>query len=214
MPRNARSPAAADRRPRRASAQPRGLKTDLTIRFTTKLLKPAGAGKAVIWTFLTLPKDASDKLPSRGQVSVEGALNGTPFEATLEPDGKGGHWLKVGEELGESAGAVVGDVVRLEVAPMAQEPEPKIPADLRGALADSTPAARDTRSDITSAARRDFVHWVTSPKRPETRAKRIATACDMLAKGKRRPCCFDRSGRDSKRLSRPVADHALGGTQG
>jgi hypothetical protein len=36
--------------------------------------------------------------------------------------------------------------------------------------------------------------------------KRIASGCDMLAKGKRRPCCFDRSGMYAKSMSCPVAD--------
>lgn len=99
-----------------------------------------------------------------------------------------------------------GDVVTLEIAPVAEEPEPTVPADLRKALAAAPMEVRAAWSDITPAARRDFIHWITSPKRPETRVKRIATACDMLAKGKRRPCCFDRSGMYSKSLSCPVPD--------
>jgi len=80
------------------------------------------------------------------------------------------------------------------------------PPDLRKALAAAPPDAREAWSDITPAARRDLVHWITSGKKAETRVKRIATACDMLAKGKRRPCCFDRSGMYDKSLSCPVAD--------
>ncbi|MBP6797828.1 MAG: YdeI/OmpD-associated family protein, partial [Luteimonas sp.] len=52
--------------------------------------------------------------------------------------------------------------------------------------------------DITPVARRDWIHWVTSGKKAETRAKRIGTACDKLASGQRRACCFDRSGMYSK----------------
>ena len=77
---------------------------------------------------------------------------------------------------------------------------------MREALAAASTKAREVWSDIRSAACRDFIHWIVSPKRPETRVKRIATACDMLAKGKRRPCCFDRSGMYDKSLSCPVAD--------
>ncbi|MFM9996928.1 MAG: YdeI/OmpD-associated family protein [Phycisphaerales bacterium] len=159
------------------------------------------------WMFLTLPKDASAKLPSRGMVSVEGTCNDSPFQATIEPDGKGGHWLKVERELREAAGAAAGDTVSLAVSPLPpdREPEPNVPADLRKALAVAAPKAREAWSDITPAARRDFIHWITSGKRAETRVKRIATACDMLAKGKRRPCCFDRSGMYANSLSCPVA---------
>ncbi len=158
------------------------------------------------WTFLTLPKQASAKLPARGMVSVEGTLNGFPFQATLEPDGQGGHWLKVDRKLREAAGARAGDVVTLEIAPVAVEPEPTVPADLRKALAAAPSKAREAWSDITPLARRDWIQWITSGKRAETRVKRIETACDMLAKGKRRPCCFDRSGMYDKSLSCPVAE--------
>jgi hypothetical protein len=142
--------------------------------------------------------------------SVEGTFNGAAFRATLEPDGQGGHWLKVDRKLREAAGAQAGDVVTLEIAPVApgKEPEPKVPADLRKALAAAPTKSREVWSDITPAARRDFIHWITSGKRAETRALRIDKACDMLAKGKRRPCCFDRSGMYDKSLSCPAADEA------
>lgn len=186
-------------------------KTLPRIRFRATLLRPKATAKSVSWNFLILPKEASSKLPSRGQTTVEGTINGHPFSATLEPDGQAGHWLKVDRKLREAAGASgdplkPGDVVTLEIAPVAEEPEPKVPPDLRKALAAAPPKVRDAWSDITPAARRDFIHWITSPKRPETRVKRIENACDMLAKGKRRPCCFDRSGMYDKSLSCPVAE--------
>jgi len=174
------------------------------IRFKAKLFRPAESEKAGAWTFLTLPKNASAKLPSRGMRAIEGTLNGFPFQAMLEPDGQKSHWLKVDRKLREAAGADAGDVVTLEIAPAAEEPEPTVPADLRKALA-AAPKARALWSDITPIARRDWIHWITSAKQPETRARRIKNACSMLAAGKRRVCCFDRSGFYSKSLSAPKA---------
>jgi hypothetical protein len=136
--------------------------------------------------------------------AVEGTINGFPFRATLEPDGQKSHWLKVDRKLREAAGANAGDVVTLEIALAAVEPEPKVPADLRKALA-AAPKARALWSDITPIARRDWIQWITSGKRAETRALRIDKACSMLAAGKRRICCFDRSGFYSKSLSSPKA---------
>jgi hypothetical protein len=190
-------------------ASPRGVgvsKAASKIRFSAILLRPKTTAKAVSWTFLRLPKAASAKLPTRSMTSVEGTFNGLAFQATLEPDGEGGHWLKVERKMREEAGAEAGDVVTLEIAPVAEEPEPKVRADLRNALAAAPARAREVWLDTTPIARRDWIHWIVSAKQAETRARRIRTACDMLAKGKRRPCCFDRSGMYAKSLSCPVAD--------
>jgi hypothetical protein len=182
--------------------------TQSKIRFSATLFRPAATTKTVSWTFLVLPTQASAMLPSRGRTSVEGTFNGGAFRATLEPDGRGGHWLKVDRKMRDAARAEAGDVVTLEIAPVVEEPEPKVPADLRKALVTASAKTREVWSDITPLARRDWIHWIVSPKQAETRARRIRNACDMLAKGKRRPCCFDRSGMYSKSLSCPVADHS------
>lgn len=179
-------------------------KTASKIRFKAKLLRPAATAQGGSWTFLILPKNASAKLPTRGMTTGKGTINGYPFRATLEPDGQRSHWLKVNRKMREAAGADVGDVVTLEIISAGEEPEPRVPADLRKALA-AAPKARALWSDITPIARRDWIHWITSAKRPETRARRIANACEMLAAGKRRVCCFDRSGFYSKSFGAPKA---------
>ena len=179
--------------------------TKPSIRFKAKLFRPAEGEKGESWTFLTLPKNASAKLPSRGMTAIEGTINGFPFQATLEPDGQKSHWLKVDRKLSKSAGADAGDMVTLEITPAGKDTEPEVPTDLRKALAAAAPKARALWSDITPNARRDWIHWITSPKQPETRTRRIKNACSMLTAGKRRVCCFDRSGFYSKSLSAPKA---------
>jgi hypothetical protein len=173
------------------------------IRCKARLSRPAAPTDAD-WNFLVLPAAASAKLPTRSMVTVEGLFGGQPFQATLEPDGQGSHWLRVDEELRRAADVAAGATVELSFAPVAEEPEPKLPADLGEALA-ANPAARATWDDITAVARRDWIHWIVSGRKAETRIRRIATACDKLAAGQRRACCFDRSGMYSKSLSAPVA---------
>lgn len=175
-----------------------------TIRCTTRLLRPAAPARAT-WCFLVLPARASARLPSRGMVSVAGTIDGHPFAATLSPDGAGRHWLKVDAALREAAGVAPGDTVTLVFAPTAATPEPEVPRDVRDALRDHA-AARTQWATLTPAQRRDWIFWITSGKQAATRVKRLATACDMLAAGKRRACCFDRSGRYSAgSIGAPVA---------
>src|SRR5881394_1961142 len=155
-------------------------KTASKIRFRAKLFRPAATAKVGSWTFLTLPKDASAKLPSRGMTTVEGTINGFPFRATLEPDGQRSHWLRVNRKLRGAAGAAAGDLVTLEIAPSGEDLETRVPADLRKALA-AVPKALALWSDITPNARRDWIHWIATAKRADTRARRIKNACAMLA---------------------------------
>jgi hypothetical protein len=122
------------REPRTASAL--GDHTTASIiRFSAPLWGPVFPPKVVVWTFLILPREVSALLPSRGATYVEGTFNGVAFRDTLNPDGQGSHWLRVGRKLREAAGAVTGDVITLEITPVAEEPEPRVPADLEKALA-------------------------------------------------------------------------------
>jgi uncharacterized protein YdeI (YjbR/CyaY-like superfamily) len=70
--------------------------------------------------------------------------------------------------------------------PAGEESEPRVPTDLRKALA-ATPMAKAQWRDLTPIERRDFISWMDSPKQPETHRRRIEKACVMLAAGKRRP---------------------------
>jgi Bacteriocin-protection, YdeI or OmpD-Associated/Domain of unknown function (DUF1905) len=162
--------------------------TKSTIRFSAKLFRSQANEKAGSWT-LTLPKNASAKLPSRGMTMVEGMINGFPFRAALEPDGKGSHWLKVNKTMRDAAGADAVDTVALEITRAGEEAEIRVPTDLRSVLA-AAPRAQAGWQDITPMARRDWIFSISSAKPPETRRRRIEKACDMLASGKRRLCCF------------------------
>lgn len=187
-----------------SDTKPKATKTVSKIRCSAKLLRPAAPEKGGSWSFFILPKSASAKLPSRGMTTVEGTINGSRFRATLEPDGQKGHWLKVDRKLSKAADAEAGDVVALEFTPVEEEPEPTAPADLKKALA-AAPKAKALWLEITPVARRDWIQWIVSAKQAETRTRRVKNACEMLAGGKRRVCCFDRSGFYSKGLSAPKA---------
>ncbi|MBC9248780.1 hypothetical protein A9179_00680 [Pseudomonas alcaligenes] len=172
--------------------------------FSATLRRPAKPGGDAFWAFVVLPEAVSAELPRRGRVTVAVSLADQQFQATLEPDGQLSHWLPLSRQLCEAAGVTAGDSVTLELMTLAQEPEPEVPADLHEAL-QAAPAALAVWQATTTLARLDWIHWITSAKQPKTRAKRIADACDMLASGKKRVCCFDPSGYYSKAFCVPEA---------
>jgi uncharacterized protein YdeI (YjbR/CyaY-like superfamily) len=64
-----------------------------------------------------------------------------------------------------------------------------LPADLMNAL-EGDPEALATWQDITPLARNEWICWIESAKKLETRLKRIDWGCSNLSEGKRRPCCW------------------------
>ena len=64
-----------------------------------------------------------------------------------------------------------------------------LPDDLRDALkADAQAMA--TWQDITPLARNEYICWMQSAKKEETKLKRLDWGLENLRDGKRRPCCW------------------------
>lgn len=64
-----------------------------------------------------------------------------------------------------------------------------LPADLKKALL-SKPKAVAVWKNITPLARNEWICWVTSVKREDTRADHVRRVPEELIGGKRRPCCW------------------------
>lgn len=65
----------------------------------------------------------------------------------------------------------------------------KLPLDLKKVL-DNDSKANFLWQDITPLAKNEFICWVTSAMKDETREKRIRRTIEELKEGKRRPCCW------------------------
>ena len=64
-----------------------------------------------------------------------------------------------------------------------------LPGDLEQALK-LHPEALATWDDITPLARNEWICWIESARKQDTRRKRIEWGCSSLTNGKRRPCCW------------------------
>jgi hypothetical protein len=143
------------------------------------------------WTILRLPEKASEKLPSRGQVAVQGTINGREFQTVLEPDGCSGHWMKVDEKLQQTAAINAGDTATVEIESTKDWPEPNVPQDFETALAAAPQKIQDLWNDITPMARWEWVRWINATKNTDTRRRRVEVSISKMDSGKRRPCCFN-----------------------
>lgn len=64
-----------------------------------------------------------------------------------------------------------------------------VPADLRSKLI-SIPEVLNIWNTLTPLARNEWICWVTSVKKSETRKNHIERVSADLIAGKRRPCCW------------------------
>lgn len=74
-------------------------------------------------------------------------------------------------------------------APRKPKPAPKPPAELHPEFATAlatNSAAKATLDGFAPSARRDYLDWISEAKQDSTRTKRIATAVEWLAEGKKR----------------------------
>jgi hypothetical protein len=153
-------------------------------------------------TIVRLPERESQKLPSRGQVSVKGTINGQAFQTVVEPDGLGGHWIRIDQGLQEAARSRASDTAKLEIEPTRDWPEPTVPQDLKAALAQAPHKIQEMWKDITPMARWEWVRWVNATNNPDTRQRRVEVSISKLSGGKRRPCCFNLSACTDAELAR------------
>ncbi|MCX6703662.1 MAG: YdeI/OmpD-associated family protein [Candidatus Zambryskibacteria bacterium] len=65
----------------------------------------------------------------------------------------------------------------------------KLPMDLQNTLL-SSPKALLLWEDITPLARNEWICWVESVKREDTRGEHLERVVPELIGGKRRPCCW------------------------
>ncbi len=65
----------------------------------------------------------------------------------------------------------------------------KTPHDVQDILI-SKPKFLKIWEDITPLSRNEWICWIESAKKQETRERRIKIMLDKLSKGERRPCCW------------------------
>jgi hypothetical protein len=147
--------------------------------------KLAAGGEGEAWVVLPIPFDVAARFGSRGRVPVSGSLNGIPFRNSIFPSGDGTHHMMINKALQRDAGcgpdALVEIVMQVDLAPRAEE----TPPDLRDALS-AEPQAAAFFEKLSDSSRNEFIRWITSAKRDDTRAERVAKTLARLQAGKRR----------------------------
>ena len=122
--------------------------------------------------FFTLPLKESAKFGVRGRVPVKGTINGYAFRSSIFPIGDGTHYMAVNKTVREGAKVAAGDRVKIVMETDAAPRTVDIPPDLNRELSKSI-AARVRFDKLSYTQRKEYVQWIESAKRSETRTRRL-----------------------------------------
>jgi hypothetical protein len=117
---------------------------------------------------------------------VAGTVNGTPFRGRLMVYG-GVTYLGFRKEIRDAAGGIErGDTVEVEIERDDAPREVEVPEELAAVLA-GDPALKSAFESLAFTHRKEYATWIAEAKRPETRARRVEKALDMLRNGVKHP---------------------------
>ena len=136
--------------------------------------------------FIEFPYDVEKEFGVKGQVKVLATFDGCEYRGSLAKMGHSCHILGMTQNIRASIGKRPGDVVHIILK---KDDEPRIvevPEDFSKCLEESE-LARSFFDTLSYTNRKEYVHWVESAKRVETREKRIKDAIAMLKDKVKRP---------------------------
>jgi Bacteriocin-protection, YdeI or OmpD-Associated/Domain of unknown function (DUF1905) len=128
--------------------------------------------------FVVLPVDVLTRLGGRGRLRVRGRLNGVEFASSTMAMGGGCSCLGVHKVTRQAAAVDIADTVEIDVEADTAPRTLELPAELAAAFAEE-PAARSAFDRWSFTRRREHIEGITSAKRVETRARRIAQTLEQ-----------------------------------
>ena len=147
----------------------------MSQRHTFTAVIQAGSGGGA---FAEVPFDVEEVLgDKRPQVKV--TLEGETFVWRLIRMGTPHHVVGVPKGIRDKLGKGIGDSIEITVEADNTPREVVVPTDLEAALF-LEPAAKEFFDALSYTHRKEYVRWIESAKKEETRVKRVAKTIEML----------------------------------
>lgn len=145
-------------------------------RFEAEIQEGRGGGAYVV-----VPFSVPDVFGTRKLLWVKGTIDGQPFKSSIAPMGGGSHLLGLHKATRAAVGKSIGDTVKLVIEPDTDERTVSVPDDFRKALA-ANKEVLQTFDEFAYSHRKEYVEWIESAKRSETRERRIRDAVSRISR--------------------------------
>jgi len=124
--------------------------------------------------FVKFPFDTEKLFGTKGQVKIVATFDGiAEYRGSLANMGQECHMLGLTKEIRKKINKTFGDNVNVELTRDTQERTVVIPSDAQ-ALLDANRDAKDFFDTLSYTNRKEYIVWIESAKKEETRTKRLA----------------------------------------
>lgn len=134
--------------------------------------------------FIEFSYGVLEEFGKKGQVKVKVYFDGFVYRGSLVKMGHHCHIIGLNKEVRTAINKNVGDKVNVVISEDKEERTVEIPADLNNAFEES-PEARAIFEKLSFTHRKEYVVWIISAKKQETRDARILKCVEMLEAGKK-----------------------------
>lgn len=146
-------------------------------KFTAEIKKREG----INGTYVEIPFDV-EKIFGAKRVKVKASFDGVPYRGSIVRM-NGIFLIGISQEIRKAIGKNPGDLVRVEIEKDDDEREIELPEDFKAALEEND-IARKHFEKLSYSHQREYVQWILTAKKAETKAARIKQGILMLSEGK------------------------------
>jgi Domain of unknown function (DUF1905)/Bacteriocin-protection, YdeI or OmpD-Associated len=144
------------------------------------------AVKGTDTAYVAVPINVEKFFGSRGQVKVKATFDGHPYRGVIANMGTGSHCIGVRKDVRKAIGKTIGDIVMVTIEEDLDERVLEITEDLR-VFFKKNAHAREFFDTLSYTNRKEYVVWITSAKKQETREKRLLALLKKLHDKKKNP---------------------------
>ena len=136
--------------------------------------------------FIEFPFDVLTEFGKKGQVKVKAYFDGVEYRGSLVKMGHTCHIIGLNKKVRDAIMKLPGDKVDVHIIEDKEERTVEIPIDLEMAFANE-PKAKAFFDSLSFTHRKEYVVWIISAKKQETRDARISKCIAMLNLGTKNP---------------------------
>jgi hypothetical protein len=151
------------------------------ISFTAPIIQHDGMNAG----YVEFPFSVEEVFGTRGMVKVKALFDGkAEYRGIMSNMGTGCHILVLTQEVRGKLGKTFGDSVLVELEHDLEKREVVVPEEVQNVLTEY-PEALAFFEKLSYTHRKEYINWITSAKREETRAKRMELFIEKLLEKKK-----------------------------